>query len=220
MFLALQISLLSLEARKNNPIQKTPPTLPSPFIGSAHVDFETKVWPRSKGMGRNYLGRVSKLWWPLLLAFSKMRSSLQEDFRPRMLCLPLIGSRIENCFAKQTSARESLGILFTAFWLCVSDEHFCRPFFSWHSCVTDLQSGDGCEWAGCFSEQFSFYSLSRRPPAEISLRGGRVGLTPEPGKRLTGLVIPCFSLRPRILLFSERFEFISKRKIQFLRVWN
>lgn len=71
------------------------------------------------------------------------------------------------------SARESLGIHFTAFWLCVLDKHFWRLFFSWLSCAPNLQSGDGCKWAGCFSEQYSFYPSSQRTPAEILLYGWR-----------------------------------------------
>ena len=153
-----------------------------------------------------------------MTAFSKMRSCLQKDFKPRLLCFHLLGGCIENCLAKQTSARESLGFLFTAFWLYVFDKHFCRLFFSWHSCVTDFQSGGGCEWAGCFSEQLSFYPLCQRPPVKILLYGGRLGLKLARGSLVWKFHV--FSPRPRILLSSERFRVIPQRKIQFLKVWN
>lgn len=106
--------------------------------------------------------------------------------------IPLVGDCMENCIAKQTSAMDSLGSLLTAFWLCVLDKHLCRLFFSWHSCATDVQSGDGCKWAGCFSEDLSFYPLNQRPPAEIPLHEGTLGPILEPGKRLTRSVISGF----------------------------
>lgn len=146
MFSALKISPLSLETYKNNPIQKTHLAPSSHFTCSADVHFATKVWPRSKVMQRDYLRGISKPWWPLLTAFPQMRSGLQQNFRPGLLYFPLLGGCIENCLAKQTSARESLGILITAFWLSVLDKHFCRLSVPWHSCAAYFQSGGRCEW--------------------------------------------------------------------------
>lgn len=120
-----------------------------------------------------------------------MRSGLQQDFRPRLPCFPLLGGCVENCLAKQTSARELLGLLITAFWPSMLDKHFCRMPVPWHSSAADFQSGDRYGWEGSFSEQLSFYSLDQRPPAEIPICGERLGPTLEPGKKLTGLVIPC-----------------------------
>lgn len=110
---------------------------------------------------------------------------------------------------------ESLGILLTAFWLCVLDKHFCRLFFSWHSCATDLQSGDGCKWAGCFSEEFSFYPLNQRPPVEIPLYEGTLGPILEPGKRLTRLVISGFLSEAKNP--SERFGGNSQKENSILK---
>lgn len=74
--------------------------LPSSFTCSAHVHFETKVRPTSKRLRPSYTGRVPKLWWPLLMASSRTRSGGQQDFRPGLLCFPLVAGCIENCIAK------------------------------------------------------------------------------------------------------------------------